>query len=74
MLKHSERLQPATIADFASFLQRYVLDRPVIDQTQLQGKYDFSLHWTPDDSIRGPGLDLPEEAADQPGLFTAIQE
>ena len=55
----------ATMPDFASFLQRYVTDRPVVDQTGIPGKYDLSLHWTPDESEHGGVF---------PGLYTAIQE
>jgi uncharacterized protein (TIGR03435 family) len=38
----------ASIADFASEMQRAVLDRPVLDQTGVSGKWDFTLAWTPD--------------------------
>ncbi|HEY7190354.1 MAG TPA: TIGR03435 family protein [Vicinamibacterales bacterium] len=40
----------ATMAQFASMLQRSVLDRPVVDKTGLAGRYDFNLEWTPDDT------------------------
>lgn len=29
-------------------LQGIILDRPVVDKTNLSGRYDFELHWTPD--------------------------
>jgi len=51
---------------FAQSMQ-LVLPRPVIDHTNLTGKYDFNLTWTPD-SIPNPTADAP------PGLFTAVQE
>ncbi len=33
----------ATMADFAGTMQSAVLDRPVVDQTELRGRYDFTL-------------------------------
>ena len=39
----------ATIGEFAGLLQAVVLERPVLDQTGLQGRFDFTLKWTPDD-------------------------
>ena len=55
-----------TISDFALGMQSF-LDKPVVDQTGLVGRYDFVLTWTPDDS----STDSPNQA---PGLFTAVQE
>lgn len=43
----------AGMTDFASFLQEVVLDRPVVDRTELAGKYDFSCTFAPDDSEFG---------------------
>ena len=55
-----------------------VLDRPVIDRTGLQGRFDFTLTWTADESqFRSMGVNVPPPPADgsgPPGLFTAIQE
>ncbi len=39
-----------TIPDFTGFLQTLILDRPVVDQTALSGKFDFHFTFTPDDS------------------------
>ena len=55
-----------SMADFAQTMQLMV-DRPVIDQTNLSGRYDFTLLWTPD-TLRAAEPDAP------PGLFTAVQE
>jgi uncharacterized protein (TIGR03435 family) len=57
----------ASLANFATFLQRYVTDRPVVDQTGITGRYEFVLRWTSDDGVSNS----PNSA---PGLFTAIQE
>jgi uncharacterized protein (TIGR03435 family) len=68
----------ATMGDFVHLMQSAVLDRPVVDQTGLAGKWDFQLKWTPDDSqFSGMGMrpPPPSEAADAPPpLITAIQE
>lgn len=50
----------ATMADFASLLQTAVLDRPVVDQSGLDGHYDFALNWTPDETqFAGMGVRVP---------------
>jgi uncharacterized protein (TIGR03435 family) len=71
-------VQNATMMDFSQLMQSAVLDRPVVDQTGLQGKWDFVLKWTPDESqFGGMGVKVPppSDAADAPPpLFTAIQE
>ena len=68
----------ATIADFAGVMQGAVLERPVIDQTGLQGRFDFTLNWTPDEfQFGGMGVRIPpptDNAAALPDLFTAIQQ
>ncbi len=43
----------ATISDFTGFLQILVLDRPVVDKTGIQGRYDFQCTFSPDDSQFG---------------------
>jgi uncharacterized protein (TIGR03435 family) len=59
-------------------MQAAVLDRPVINQTELAGRYDFTLKWTPDDSqFSGMGAKIPpptDNADAPPNLYTAIQE
>jgi uncharacterized protein (TIGR03435 family) len=67
----------ATMGEFAGVMQTAVLDRPVVDRTGLQGRFDFTLSWTADESqFRSMGVNVPPPAADAklPGLFTAIQE
>jgi uncharacterized protein (TIGR03435 family) len=51
--------------DFALSMQ-YFMDKPVVNQTGLQGHFDFTLQWT-------TGLG-PATNSDLPGMFTAIQE
>ncbi len=68
----------ATMEDFAHVMQQAVLDRPVVDQTGLKGRWDFTLNWTPDESqFAGMGVKVPppsDKADAPPPLFTAIQE
>ncbi len=68
----------ATMADLAGVMQAAVLDRPVVDRTGLEGKYDFTLRWTPDESqFAGLGVRVPPPTDGPnapPGLFTAFQE
>ncbi len=67
----------ATMAEFASVIQRGPLDRPVVDRTGLSERYDFSLDFAPDEgaffgmmATRPP---LPDDQA-KPDLFTAVQQ
>ena len=69
-----------TMSDFASWMQT-VLDKPVVDQTGLKDRYDFTLNWTPDSSqfaqFRSTGATVPPPSDDPnapPSLSTAIQE
>jgi uncharacterized protein (TIGR03435 family) len=69
-----------SMTDFASWMQT-VLDKPVVNQTELPGKYDFQLKWTPDESqfatFRGTGTSIPppsDDAKAPPNLYTAMQE
>ena len=69
---------PTPMADFAGLLRSAVLDRPVVDQTGLTGRFDFELKWTPDESqFAGLGVHVPAPVDNPdapPDLFTAIQE
>jgi uncharacterized protein (TIGR03435 family) len=69
-----------SMTDFASWMQT-VLDKPVVDETELPGKYDFQLKWTPDESqfatFRAAGATIPPPSDDPkapPNLYTAMQE
>lgn len=68
----------ATMGDLAEVMQMAVLDRPVVDQTGLTGRWNFLLKWTPDETqfaALGVKVPPPSEAADAPPpLFTAIQD
>ena len=64
----------ATMGDFASLLQRAILDRPVVDKTGLSGRYDFDLEWAPDETQFGGGVPAASSDAPSAPLFSAIQE
>jgi uncharacterized protein (TIGR03435 family) len=62
----THRYTNASMPDLGLMLMIYG-DRPIVDQTGLQGRYDFQLRWTKDEA--------PATATDAPpGLFTAMQE
>jgi len=70
-----------TMAEFAKWMQGSVTDRPIVDQTGLKDRYDFTLKWTPDDSqfaaFRSTGAIPqvnPEDTNAPPSLYTAVQE
>ena len=64
----------ATMAEFASVLQRATLDNPVLDRTGLSGRYDFDLEFTPDERVFGGLLGKGPDDATKPDLFAAIQQ
>jgi uncharacterized protein (TIGR03435 family) len=64
----------ATMGDFASLLQRALLDRPVVDRTGLTGRYDFDLDWAPDETQFGGEVPVAPADAQAPPFFTAIQQ
>jgi uncharacterized protein (TIGR03435 family) len=64
----------ATMANFATFLQRFVLDRPAVDQTGIIGRFDLTLRWTPDDPHSGRPGNSQQDASAPPSLFTAMKE
>lgn len=63
-----------TMHDFVSLLQRAVLDRPVVDKTGLQGKFDFDLQWAPDETQFGGEVPVAPSDAPAAPLFSAIQD
>ena len=71
-----------SMADFASWMQSGVMDRPVVDKSGLKDRYDFELKWTPDDSqfaqFRGANVSVTPPATTDPNappsLYTATQE
>jgi len=70
--------QNATLNEFAQVFQTAVMDRPVVNQTNIQGRYNFTLDWTPDEfqfasfGPRPPGQQLPDTG--KPNVFQAFQD
>jgi len=62
----------------ANGLQSNILDKPVVNQTGLTGRYDFLLRFTPDPSqVANFGGLAPGNAADPdapPDIFSAFQQ
>jgi uncharacterized protein (TIGR03435 family) len=52
------------------------VNRVVVDRTGLDGRYDFDLNWTPEQSGRGSAAAGAPPASDPNAvsIFTAIQE
>jgi uncharacterized protein (TIGR03435 family) len=65
-----------TMDDLGKMLQNTTVDRPVINQTGVSGKYEFSLVWTPEQLLNAPpNANAPVPGADAPpDLYTAIQQ
>ncbi|MEZ2346490.1 TIGR03435 family protein [Terriglobus sp. RCC_193] len=66
-----------TMDGFAHWMQAGVFDRPVVDRTHLQGRFDGLLKWTPDETqFTAFGVKIiPDDSPDAPPpIYTAIQE
>ena len=50
-----------------------LVGRPVINETGLDGQYDFMIEWTPDSAVQA-APDQPINATGGPSLFTALTE
>jgi uncharacterized protein (TIGR03435 family) len=73
----SMMVRNGTLNDFTGFLQTIVLDRPVVDHTELKGKYDFTVTFLPDETEfngRSPIPKLADGVEAAPGLFEALQQ
>jgi uncharacterized protein (TIGR03435 family) len=72
------RVNNGTLNDLTDFLQSAVLDRPVVNHTGIDGRFDITLKFTPDESqFKGHPPKLPEETDTTdtaPNLFDAIQQ
>jgi uncharacterized protein (TIGR03435 family) len=66
----------ATIQEVGQTLQGSILDRPVVDQTGLTDKYDFTLKFTPDAQMTffGPQAAAAEAPDAPPDVFAAFEQ
>jgi bla regulator protein blaR1 len=60
-----------TISDFAQYLGRNIVRRPVIDKVGIAGRFNFHLQFAPDENT--PLLSR-SDAVTGPSIFTAMQE
>ncbi len=64
--------EAASMAQLAYKLSR-LLQRPVVNNTRLEGNYDFKLEWTPDTGPSAPD-GRPVEISVGPSVFSALQQ
>jgi bla regulator protein BlaR1 len=80
----SFQMMSASMESLAQVLSQR-LNRTVLDKTGLKGRYDFILHWTPDESevpmmAAAPGMPpggtgpTPTPDSSGPSIFTALQD
>ena len=72
------QINNGTLDDLTDFLQSAVLDRPVVNQTGIPGRFDIGVTFMPDDSqFKGHPPKLPAETDTTdtaPNLFEAVQQ
>lgn len=67
----------ATMTELAQSLQSAVMDRPVINRTGIEGRFDFTLDWMPDETqfaSFGPRQPQPQPDNGKPSIYQAFQE
>lgn len=65
------------VSELCELLQSLVLDRPVVDETKIPGKFDIAVTFTPDDSqFHGhpPPVKKADDVEAAPSLFEAFQQ
>ena len=69
-------LNNLSMDEFCKMLQSAALDRPVVNQTKLEGKYTFSLVWTPEQLVAATANQAPAalRADAPPDIYAALQQ
>ncbi len=65
------------VSELCELLQSLILDRPVVDETKIPGKFDIAVTFTPDDSQfhgHAPPFKKADDVEAAPSLFEAIQQ
>ncbi len=67
-----------TMDQFVNTIQQHS-DRPVLDRTQLKGRYNFAMFWAPDNSNAAGGPESPSQISGAnlplgPAFFAALEE
>ena len=66
----------ATMTELSQSLQSAVLDRPVVNRTGIEGRFDFTLDWMPDEtqfaSFGPPQQQQPDNG--KPSIYEAFQQ
>ena len=67
-------LNNLSMDDFCRMLQSSALDRPVVNQTGLEGKFTFSLVWTPEQLVGANQAPAALRADAPPDIYAALQQ
>jgi uncharacterized protein (TIGR03435 family) len=77
-MMHNDRMRLQASGESMSDLAHklaYFLSEPVIEETELQGKYDFTLSWVFRQPASGPEADSSiHDESSEPTLFNALRE
>ncbi len=62
------------MTELAQSLQTAVMDRPVINQTTIEGRFDFTLDWMPDETQFATfgRVNVPDTG--KPNIYEAFRE
>jgi uncharacterized protein (TIGR03435 family) len=64
----------ATVTELAQSLQTAVMDRPVINQTTIEGRFDFTLDWMADETQFATFGRVDQPETGKPNIYEAFRE